>query len=177
MKKNEYVTKSGKKIYVFREVYNYDRQLNLLDWCVRQNYRLYCVSEHMYINASKVLVRPFENTIGGLAAKNAIQWTEADKGTLDEKTGVTTWQVSGKIYPSIINKGETSAYFSGAFTITLNAKSEQYVIGLGAKGANIVDGKTTTELTAFNMGITLSKGQTINSTKGYTPTLVSGTYT
>ena len=36
---------------------------------VRQNYRLYCVSEHMYINASKVLVRPFENTIGGLIDK------------------------------------------------------------------------------------------------------------
>ena len=117
-----------------------------------------------------------ENTIGGLAAKNAIQWAEADKGTLDKKTGATTWQVIGKIYPSIINKKETSAYFSGAFTITLNAKSEQYVIGLGAKGANIVDGKTTTELTAFNMGITLNKGQVINSTKGYTPSLVSGTY-
>ena len=118
-----------------------------------------------------------ENTIGGLAAKNAIQWAEAGKGTLDKETGATTWQVSGKIYPSIINKKETSAYFSGAFTITLNAKSEQYVIGLGAKGANIVDGKTTTELTAFNMGITLSKGQTINSTEGYTPELVSGSYT
>jgi hypothetical protein len=118
-----------------------------------------------------------ENTIGGLAAKNAIQWAEVDKGTLDEKTGATTWQVSGKIYPSIINKGETSVYFNGAFTITLNAKSEQYVIGLGAKGASIVDGKTTTGLTAFNMGITLNKGQVINSTEGYTPSLVSGTYT
>ena len=118
-----------------------------------------------------------ENTIGGLAAKNAIQWAEADKGTLNKETGATTWQVSGKIYPSIINKKETSAYFSGTFTITLNAKSKQYVIGLGTKGANIVDGKTETKLTAFNMGITLGEGQIINSTKGYTPTLVSGTYT
>ena len=51
-----------------------------------------------------------ENTIGGLTAKNAIQWAEAGKGTLDKETGATTWQVSGKIYPSIINKKETSAY-------------------------------------------------------------------
>mgnify|MGYP003664056154 CR=1 FL=1 len=118
-----------------------------------------------------------DNTINKLATKNAIQWAEADKGTVNKETGVTTWQVTGKITPASINEKATEAYFSGTFTITLNAKSEQYVIGLGSKGTNIVDGKKETKLTVFNMGITLSKGQTINSTKGYTPTLVSGTYT
>ncbi len=118
-----------------------------------------------------------DNTINKIATKNAIQWAEADKGTVNKETGVTTWQVSGKITPAAINEKGTEAYFSGTFTITLNAKSEQYVIGLGTKGANIVDGKKETKLTVFNMGITLDKGQTINSTKGYTPTLVSGTYT
>jgi hypothetical protein len=37
--------------------------------------------------------------------------------------------------------------------------------------------KLKCELTAFNMGITLNKGQVINSTDAYTPSLVSGTYT
>jgi len=56
MKKNEYVTKSGKKIYVFREVYNYDRQLNLLDWCVRQNYRFRPANEGVLVGLKSDLI-------------------------------------------------------------------------------------------------------------------------
>jgi len=36
---------------------------------IRQNYRLRCVSEHMYTNATKLLKRPFEDTIGSLVEK------------------------------------------------------------------------------------------------------------
>lgn len=35
----------------------------------KQFYRFRCVSEHLYINASKTLVRPFEGTIGSLIEK------------------------------------------------------------------------------------------------------------
>ena len=123
-----------------------------------------------------------KNTIDRLADERAIQWAIADKGTVDKETGVTTWQVNGQIIPAALNSEKvntkkTTIYFKGSFTITLNAKSEQYVIGLGAKGASIINGEKETALTVFNMGITLRKGQTINSTKGYTPELVSGTYT
>jgi len=35
----------------------------------KQFYKLRCVSEHMYVNASKILKRPFQNTIGSLVDK------------------------------------------------------------------------------------------------------------
>jgi hypothetical protein len=39
------------------------------DLPTKQFYRFRCVSEHLYINASKTLVRPFEGTIGSLIEK------------------------------------------------------------------------------------------------------------
>ncbi len=56
MRQCEYTTSAGKKIYVFRDVYDYDRQLNLLDWCVRQNYRFRPSNEGVLVGLKSDLV-------------------------------------------------------------------------------------------------------------------------
>lgn len=118
-----------------------------------------------------------QNTIDSLNSRGAIRWDSAGRGETNRETGVTTWQVTGKVIPASINERATEAYFRGAFTITLNEGSEQYVIGLGSRGVELVDGQESTSLTVFNMGVTLGRGQEINLTEPYTPELVSGTYT
>lgn len=76
------------------EVFGYVRDLPS-----KQFYRFRCVSEHMYINASKVLVRPFQDTIGTLIekiCKNDLKISN-DKLTINKST---KGNIKG-IYPRI----------------------------------------------------------------------------
>lgn len=116
------------------------------------------------------------NIINSLNAIGAFAWSTADRGTTDLETGVTTWRVSGRISPASINGRSTRAYFNGFFTITRNRNSELYVITLAPKGATLVD-RTSTILSFFNMGVTLSRGQEINSTRAFTPVFVAASFT
>ena len=115
-------------------------------------------------------------TIDSLNAEGAFAWSTADRGETDRETGVTTWQVSGRIYPASIAGRSTRAYFNGFFTITRNRDSELYVITLGRKGATLVD-RTSTILSFFNMGVTLRRGQEINSVRAFTPVFVAASFT
>lgn len=117
------------------------------------------------------------NTINSLSTKNAFGWGVAGRGETDRETGVTTWQVTGKVTPASINGRATEAYFSGDFNITQNNGSELYVLGLGRRGVELVDGRNTTSLTFFNMGVTLSRGQEINSARAFTPVFVAASFT
>jgi len=56
MRQSEYTTSSGRKIYVFRDVYDYQRQLNLLDWCVRQPYTFRPANEGVLVGLKSDLV-------------------------------------------------------------------------------------------------------------------------
>ncbi len=120
---------------------------------------------------------PSGTDIDGLIRRNSIVWASADKtGTVNEDTGVTTWNAAGKIYTATIKGDATGFYFSGTFVITLNEGSEQYVITLGEGETVYTNGEDSTAITSFNMGITLAEGEVIYSRKGLSPTFVSGTY-
>ena len=49
-------------------------------------------------------------TIDSLNARNGLGWSIADNGETNRETGVTTWQVRGKIVPGTID-GRASLAF------------------------------------------------------------------
>ena len=117
-------------------------------------------------------------TIDSLNARNGLGWSIVDDGETNRETGVTTWQVRGKITPGTIDGRASLAYFDGDFTITQNEGSPLYVITLGRRGANFVEGLSTTSLRFFNMGVRLSDiRQRINQTRAFTPTFVAASFT
>jgi hypothetical protein len=117
-------------------------------------------------------------TIDSLNARNGLGWSIADNGETNRETGVTTWQVRGKITPGTIDGRASLAFFDGDFTITQNEGSQLYVITLGRRGANFVEGLSTTSLSFFNMGVRLSDiRQRINQTRAFTPTFVAASFT
>ena len=117
-------------------------------------------------------------TIDSLNARNGLGWSVADEGETNRETGVTTWQVTGKIVPGSIDGRTSIAYFDGDFTITQNEGSELYVITLGRRGANFVEGLSTSSLRFFNMGVRLRDiRQRINQTRAFTPTFVAASFT
>ena len=118
------------------------------------------------------------STIDSLNARNGLGWSVADEGETNRETGVTTWQVRGKIVPGSIDGRTSIAYFDGDFTITQNEGSELYVITLGRRGANFVEGLSTSSLRFFNMGVRLRDiRQRINQTRAFTPTFVAASFT
>lgn len=56
MKYSEYIISNGRKIHVFREVYDYTLQLNLLDWCIRQSYRFRPANEGVLVGLKSDLI-------------------------------------------------------------------------------------------------------------------------
>ena len=119
-----------------------------------------------------------ENIINALNTRGAFAWNAAEDGQTNTETGVTTWQVTGIIVPSSINGEDTRGQFQGYFTITQNAGSALYVLGIGTGGLEFAIGRNTTSLTFFNMGVTLSDVRLqINQTSTFTPTLVAASYT
>ena len=120
-----------------------------------------------------------ERTINSLGSKSPIRWNEADRGTTDLETQVTTWQVDGSIFPTRIDGRDVFAqFFRGSFTITQNFGSQLYVITLGRRGAEFTDGRTSQNLTFFNMGVTLpGLRDRINATGGFSASFVAGSFT
>jgi hypothetical protein len=118
-------------------------------------------------------------TIDSLGRKNPLRWETASDPETNRETGVTTWTVNGKIFPSSIDgRASLVTYFQGNFTITKNLGSQLYVITLGRRGAELVEGETTSTLRFFNMGVTLTDlRQRIDRIGGFTPSFVAASFT
>ena len=118
-------------------------------------------------------------TIDSLGRKNPLRWDAASDPETNRETGVTTWTVSGRIFPtSIDGRATVTTSFRGEFTITKNEGSQLYVITLGSRGAEVTEGISTSTLRFFNMGVTLTDvRQRIDAIGGFTPTFVAASFT
>jgi len=87
MKKSEYTTSSGRKIYVFRDCYDYPYQLNLLDWCVRQQYTFRPANEGVLVGLKSDLVLSAHPNIGATELTIQFKWNEDQFEPLREIMG------------------------------------------------------------------------------------------
>lgn len=120
-----------------------------------------------------------KRTIDSLGRKNPLRWDAASEPKTNRETGVTTWIVRGRIFPtSIDGRATVTTSFRGEFTITHNLGSRLYVITLGSRGADLAEGLSTSTLRFFNMGVTLTDlRQRIDAIGGFTPSFVAGSFT